>query len=223
MITEGHTHSHSHDAPATEGRTIRWANHYDLAVKLLTFGREQVLRSQTIRQAAISEGATVLDVGCGTGTLTLLAKIQAGKQGKVYGIDAAPEMIEVARQKALHQQSEVDFQTAVIEALPFSDGKFDVILSSLMFHHLPGDLKERALAEMYRVLKPGGRVLIVDMKSLTGVARVMSIISLIHQGETGGVNDLAFLMKKVGYTETQAGNMQWGSIGFIQGKREAAV
>src|SRR5690349_8438760 len=130
MSTESHSHSHSGTAPATDGRTIGWANHYDLVVKLLTFGKERGLREQTVHQAAIAAGETVLDVGCGTGTLTLLAKSHVGNQGKVYGIDAAPEMIDAARQKAVQQKSEVNFQTAVIEALPFPDGMFDAVLSS---------------------------------------------------------------------------------------------
>ena len=60
MNAKGHTHSHGGTDPITEGRTIHWASHYDLAVRLLTFGKESSLRDQTIRQAAISRGATVL-------------------------------------------------------------------------------------------------------------------------------------------------------------------
>jgi ubiquinone/menaquinone biosynthesis C-methylase UbiE len=221
MNAEGHTHSHAGTAPATEGRTIGWARHYDLAVRLLTLGKEQGLRDQTIRQAAIPSGATALDVGCGTGTLTLLAKTQTGDQGKVYGIDAAPEMIEVAQHKAVQQKRDVDFQTGVIEALPFPDDMFDVVLSSLMFHHLPDDLKKRGLSEIYRVLKPGGRLLIVDMRRPSNVVQHISMAFMFHGGITSGIQDLSPVMKEIGYTNIQLSNVQRSLLGFLQGQRAA--
>lgn len=104
-------HAHIETAPDTQGRTIRWADHYDLVVKLLTLGRENKIHRETNRHAAITSGEIVLDVGCGTGTLTLMAKTEAAKSGRVYGIDAAPEMIAVACQKAAQQGLDVDFQT----------------------------------------------------------------------------------------------------------------
>jgi ubiquinone/menaquinone biosynthesis C-methylase UbiE len=217
MHGSDHSHAYTQAAPITQGRTIRWARHYDLVVKLLTFGRENTLRNQTIGQAPISRGAAVLDVGCGTGTLTLLAKTEAGDSGKVHGIDASPEMIAVAHQKALQQKREVDFQTGVIEALPFSDDTFDVVLSSLMFHHLPPDLKQRGLAEIYRVLKPGGRLIVVDMKRPTTLWQRLAMVVLVHRGLTGDVYDLLPLMEKIGYADNQTGSLSWGAIGFVQG------
>jgi demethylmenaquinone methyltransferase/2-methoxy-6-polyprenyl-1,4-benzoquinol methylase/phosphoethanolamine N-methyltransferase len=92
----------------------------------------------------------VLDVGCGTGALTLLAKKHTGSAGQVCGLDASPEMIEVARHKATRAHADVDFRVGVVEQLPYPDGSFDVVLSSLMMHHLPADLKPKALAEIRR-------------------------------------------------------------------------
>lgn len=214
-----HLHTRTQAAPVTQGRTISWAQHYDLVVKLLTFGRENTLRNETIRQAAIPEGAAVLDVGCGTGTLTLLAKVKAGDSGKVSGIDASPQMIAVARQKAQQQKREVDFQTGLIEALAFADGTFDVVLSSLMFHHLPPDLKQRGLAEIYRVLKPGGRLLIVDMQRPVGLLQRLHMGFMFHGGLKHGIQDLAPLMDAMGYTGIQLQSMGWSLPGFLQGQR----
>ena len=84
--------------------------------------------------------------------MTLLAKTRT-KNGKVYGIDPAPEMIAVARKKAARKRLDIDFRVGVIEALPFPDASIDVVTSSLMMHHLPEDLKVRGLAEIYRVLE----------------------------------------------------------------------
>lgn len=214
-----HSHTHAEPAPITQGRTIRWASHYDFVVKLLTLGRENALRNQTLRVAAISRGETVLDVGCGTGTLALLAKAESGDQGKVYGIDASLEMIAVAQQKSLQQKCAVDFQTGVIEALPFTDNTFNVVLSSLMFHHLPPDLKQHGLAEIYRVLKPGGRLLVVDMKRPTTVIQRLGIMTLAHHGQTSDVHDLLPIMEKIGYERVQTGSMSWRVLGFVQGNR----
>jgi ubiquinone/menaquinone biosynthesis C-methylase UbiE len=107
----------------------------------------------------------------------------------------------------------------VIETLSFPDGTFDVVLSRLMFHHLPHDLKQRGLAELYHVLKTGGRMLIVDSKRPTSVLQRITVKTLIHHGVTSDVHEPVQLMKRVDYTETQVGNTQWSSISFVQGQR----
>lgn len=215
-----HAAGHTHEAaPETRGSTIRWAKYYDRFVQLLTFGRENALRAETIRIAEIQRGATVLDVGCGTGSLTLLAKAATGTQGRVYGIDAAPEMIQVARQKAARQQREVNFQVGLIEALQFPDATFDVVLSSLMFHHLPDDLKRSGLAEIYRVLKPSGRLVIVDMKGSSGFIQHLSLAGLVHHRLTKGVQQLPPMLTEAGFTAIQTGNMPMMQVGYICGQR----
>ena len=104
----------------------------------------------------VKPGDKVLDVGCGSGRLTLAAQKWAGPQGEAVGIDPSPEMIQVARQNAERAGLRAKFELGMVEAVPFPDGTFDVVLNRLMLHHLPGDLKQRGLAEMRRVLKPGG-------------------------------------------------------------------
>jgi len=86
----------------------------------------------------------------------------AGPAGETCGIDPAPEMVELARRKAAQAGVTVRFEVGVIEALPYPPDHFDVVLSSLMLHHLPDELKRRGLAEIHRVLKPAGRLLAVD-------------------------------------------------------------
>ena len=215
-----HASSHTHEAaPETRGSTIRQAKYYDLLVRVLTLGRENALRAESIRLAAIQPGATVLDVGCGTGSLTLRAQAAAGNQGTVYGIDAAPEMIEVARQKAAQQKRDVQFQVGVIEALQFPDTTFDVVLSSLMFHHLPDDLKRLSLAEIYRVLKPGGRLLIVDMQGPTHFTQRLSLAAIIHSRAKTGIQQLTPLLTEAGYVGIETGNMPMMQVGYIRGQR----
>ncbi len=162
--SQSHTHHHHAGELETEGQTISWARFYDLFVGLVFSGGVQKMMRSMVRLAQIQSGENVLDVGCGTGTLAILVKQTAGKNAAIHGLDAAPEMIERARQKAQRAKVAVDFQTGLVEDIRFPDGTFDVVMNSMMMHHLPAGLKEKALVEMYRVLKPGGRLLIMDFE-----------------------------------------------------------
>jgi demethylmenaquinone methyltransferase/2-methoxy-6-polyprenyl-1,4-benzoquinol methylase/phosphoethanolamine N-methyltransferase len=149
------------DAPHTAGRVLHGARWYDLVTRVISFGRDKAIRETLIELAAPAPGETVLDVGCGTGTLALALKASVGT-GEVHGIDASPEMIAVAKEKAAMAGAAIDFQVALIEALPFPDATFDLVTSSLMLHHLPDDLKPTGLHEIRRVLTPGGHFMAMD-------------------------------------------------------------
>src|SRR6516165_536728 len=110
--------------PRTTGIVLHSAAWYDLVVWLAMFGREPVFREKTLRLARIESGESVLDVGCGTGTLAIAAKQQIGPKGSVYGIDASPEMVDRATRKARKAGVEVLFKNAGAEALPFPDAQF---------------------------------------------------------------------------------------------------
>ncbi len=140
---------------------IRKAALYDAFTWLLALGRPRRVRARMLAPARVQPGETLLDVGCGTGTLTLLAKEQAGA-ALVAGIDASQPMIMRARRKAQRQGLDVQFDLASADALPFPDGFFDVVVCTATLHHLPRWMRVAALNEMHRVLKPGGRVLLVD-------------------------------------------------------------
>ena len=213
-----HFHSHSVEQPAqTQGSLIRWATYYDRVTNLMTLGQAPRLRKITVDQALITPGDSVLDVGCGTGEVTLLAKKRTGN-GTVYGIDPAPEMIAVARSKAARKKLEIDFRVAVIEALPFPDSSIDVVTSSLMMHHLPEDLKVRGLAEIYRVLKPGGRLLIADFMRPTGSFLNHLFIAFTRHGRLRqGIEYLQGLLKDAGFSQIIQLKEKVLVIGFIRG------
>jgi ubiquinone/menaquinone biosynthesis C-methylase UbiE len=213
-----HHHTHTIEQPAqTEGKLIRWAPFYDLAVNVTTLGQARRLRQMTVDHALIQPGDSVLDVGCGTGEVTLRAKMRAGKAGQVFGIDPAPEMITVARNKAARKGLEIDFRVGVIESLPFSDASINVVTSSLMMHHLPENLKIRGLAEIYRVLKPGGRLLIADFMRPTGsFLNHLFIAFTRHHGLKSGVEDLQGPLEDAGFSQIAVLEKQILIIGFVR-------
>lgn len=195
----------------TQGFLLNWGWTYDLMTHFLfkqSFGEsEQAFRYETIEPAQLKPGESVLEVGCGTGTWTLIARKRVGKTGRVAGIDPAPKQILRALHKAAKQGLSIDFQIGVIERLAFPDHSFDVVLSSFMMHHLPDDLKQRGLAEIARVLKPGGRLLIIDAESPSGPWK-----SSIH--------DLPAIMKEAGFLHLEEATTRFKDVGFVLGKTD---
>jgi SAM-dependent methyltransferase len=144
------------------GILLHSAATYDWLAWLLTYGRERAFRQKMLGFAKLRPGEAVLDVGCGTGTVALLAKTQVGSEGRVDGVDASAAMTAHATAKAQRKGLDVRFLNATAQQLPYDAGEFDVVLSTLMFHHLPKPGRTAFAAEAFRVLKPDGRWLIVD-------------------------------------------------------------
>ncbi len=151
-------------APRTRGRTLDHAAAvYDLLAPVMTLGQEGRYRKLAIRLLNPQGGDRVLDVGCGTGILTRqIARRLAGAGACAVGLDAAPKMIAVARRRAA-SLPHLRFDVGVAEALAYGDASFDGAVSTFFFHHIDADLKRRSLAELLRVLKPGGKLIIVDV------------------------------------------------------------
>jgi len=136
---------------------------YDSYMKRITLGREDALRKMTVNLAQIKPGDCVLEIGCATGTLTLAAKRQTGSTGSVSGIDIIPGMIEVSREKAKQAKLDVDFQLGNIDNIPFPNEHFDVVMCSFMIFHMSEKVRNKGIEEIYRVLKPNGKFLVLDL------------------------------------------------------------
>lgn len=131
---------------------------YDPVVRL--FGADRA-RETLIAQADIHPGHQLLDVGCGTGTLPVQIKRRT-PDTEVTGIDPDPKALARCRRKAQRAGIEARFDQGFADALPYADASFDRVFSSLMFHHLPRDVRLCAMQEAYRVLRPGGALHMLD-------------------------------------------------------------
>jgi SAM-dependent methyltransferase len=139
---------------------------YDPLVRLAA--RESTFKRRLVEQAGISTGHRVLDVGCGTATLTLLIK-QENPGAEVLGLDGDPKVLEVARRKVARSRGDIRLDHGMSHALPYTDCSFDRVLSSLLFHHLTRQDKERTLAEVLRVLHPNGEFHLADWGKATNI------------------------------------------------------
>jgi len=146
-----------------KGQMEKMVNSYDKYMKRITLGREDALRRTTVNLASVKEGDCVLEVGCATGTLSLTAKRQTGPSGSVFGIDIIPGMIEVSREKAARAGLDVTFQEGNMEAIPFPNEHFDVVMCSFMIFHMSEGVRNKGIEEIYRVLKPGGTFFVLDL------------------------------------------------------------
>jgi ubiquinone/menaquinone biosynthesis C-methylase UbiE len=179
----------------------------------LSRGKEGEMREKALRLARLSSGESVLDIGCGTGTLAIAAKRRVGESGMACGVDASPQMLARAVKKARKAGLGVDFRNAAAEALPFRDSQFDVVLSTLMLHHLPGKVREQCVQEIRRVLKPGGRVLIIDFGPPE--PRQKSIIDHFQHHGHASLPSMIELVQRVGMEVAESGAVSISNLNYV--------
>jgi ubiquinone/menaquinone biosynthesis C-methylase UbiE len=216
--------SNARSGPETAGATLHKASQYDLHTRLIGLGINGANSRMVVEMAKIKPGDNVLDVGCGTGNLTLTAKKYAGTSGSVYGVDASPEMIAEARKKAEHSGLAAIFEVGLIEKLPYPDATFEVVISRLVIHHLPDDLKLRGFSEILRVLKPGGFLFLTDFKPPSNpiLSHVASVLVGHRMMQASRIQVMPPLLREVGFVDVTHGPTRSVFLAFVSGRKPAS-
>ncbi|TVQ23146.1 MAG: class I SAM-dependent methyltransferase [Leptolyngbya sp. DLM2.Bin15] len=153
----------------------------------------------------------ILDLGCGTGSTTVLLK-QAFPDAEVIGLDLSPHMLVMAYQKVRLNGLSIDFRHGLAEATGFPDASFDVVTASLLFHETPPAIAQEILRECFRLLSPGGQVLILDgnqatLRQATWLTEIFEE-PYIKAYAAGSVDDW---MQSVGFEAVQTENNWWSN------------
>ena len=145
-----------------EPGVINAAAAYDALVWLLMRGRESEFRERLLAFAKLRTGDHVLDAGCGTGSTAIVAARLVGPTGSVIGIDPSLNMVARASRKTHRAGVAAEFRSGRAEDLPVADASCDVVISTMMMHHLRSQARQGFARECRRVLRPGGRVFVAD-------------------------------------------------------------
>jgi ubiquinone/menaquinone biosynthesis C-methylase UbiE len=183
---------HGSSRPAGRGITIGTPRRYEALASFLFRGRRRAVCRALVATSGAKPGDRVLDVGSGTGYLARVMGAAVGPDGVVEGVDAAPEMVAYASRRP-GRAGNCRFQAGTAERLPFPDRHFDVVVSTFVMHHLVEDARLPAVAEMRRVLKPGGRVLVADAPGEHDMGH--------------GIVPLAPLLTGAGFTDVTTGRL----------------
>ena len=193
---------------------------YDTFFKLTM--REEIFKRRLIKEAGIRAGHKVLDLGCGTGTLTIMIK-KAHPGSEVVGIDGDPQILEIARQKAKATSKSIQFDEGMAYKLPYPDNSFDRVVSSLVFHHLTAQDKARSLVEIYRVLKPNGEFHLADFGEPMGayakiVSSLMRKFDRVDDNINGRIPEM-FRQAKFSVAKTFELSTLFGTLAFLRGSK----
>ena len=210
-----HTHHHSTD------RLIHWARFYDLGNGLLG-RRGKRLRAMMADDLELQTGDRVLDVGCGPGRLAVALAERVAPSGSVDGIDAAVEMINRASSRARKRGAAATFQVAFAQQLPFPDATFDAVACTLALHHVAEDDQRTAVGEMYRVLKPHGRLLIAEFHK--GQGRRPAGPRWLRRSGVDMLDKALGLVRASGFVDVASGSTNLSWLGKITAhKPEASI
>ena len=184
---------------------------------------ERRFKQRLIELANIAPGHDVLDIGCGTGTLALLAHdMRPG--ARVSGVDIDPRILAIARRKIARAQAPIELHQGSATDPPFLPASFDRILTSLMLHHLTTPQKRETFAAARRLLRPGGQFHVADWgKPHNALMQVAALgFRLVDGGETTRANlrgELPELIAEAGFTgvaETERWMTPFGTLAFVR-------
>ncbi len=188
---------------------------------------EAGFKRRLLKQAGIRPGHRVLDLGCGTATLTLLIR-QTHPQAQVTGVDGDPKVLRIAKDKAERAGVSLNLHRAMAFRLPYADGSFDRVLSTLLFHHLGPEEKRQTLREVWRVLGPAGELHIADWGKAEDWKMRMAflIVQCIDGFKTTSENArgaLPELLRQAGFADVREFERRrtvCGTLSLYQGKKQ---
>jgi len=190
---------------------------YDSVFKIFAFEKfYKKIASQIPPDKAIH----ILDIGTGTANLAIAIK-KRSPSAKILGIDPDEKILKIAKEKIKKEKLDIKLIKAFAQKLPFKKQSFDYVVSSFAVHHIPPNLKDQAFLEMYRVLRSGGTILIIDIgepKNL--LAKITgTVFSLI---ESVGPNLRGFIpkaLKEVGFYNVKEVESKFGLISFYRARK----
>lgn len=177
-----------HGHPSREGATLDHVRLNEAMTHIAFGGRRRDVYTRITALSDARPGDRVLDIGCGGGYLARLLAAAVAPGGQVTGLDTSAPAIGFARKRAAANCS---FVVGVAQDLPWPDGSFDVVASTLAAHHIPGAARPDAFGEMYRVLRPGGALLIADFRPCGRRHSLHSRITASRHGTAVPLEDLA--------------------------------
>ena len=180
---------------------------YNVVVAVFFGGRRGALNKALAAASGAQAGNRVLDVGCGPGRFAQALADTVGPHGHVLGVDPSPAMIGYANRHT-SQRANCRFELTAAQSLDLPDAAFDVVTSTFVMHHIPADDRVAAMAHMFRVLRPGGRLLIADMypagRLIPAVIRALTRIASHHRTDPFDDVDVrryTDALRDVGFTE----------------------
>ena len=186
---------------------------YDFLLRRMTRGREASYRGEILDRAAVAPGDAVLDIGCGTGTQALLTLARVLPGGSVAGLDINPRMVAAARRKIRRAGAVIEIVQGDATALPFEAERFDVVTITTVLHMIAAPEHPACLAEARRVLKPGGRLLLIDYAGKLETRRHMSA----RHGPHGrfDLHELRGAVAEAGFESIAEGELGWLSLSYL--------
>ena len=194
---------------------------YDPLVRFISsfFDGEESLRRLTIDKMDLKPGQKVLDVCCGTGTLCAMIAEEIGSDGEVVGVDLSENMLKKAEKR---REDNIRFCYANAEEIPYADGYFDRASVTFGLHEMPHPVRMNVLREMRRVLKPGGRITVLDYAyPKRTLAVILFKVWMLVEGETARDfirRDLSSMIRDAGFDVIEQ-NVYWmNTIQIVSGE-----
>lgn len=199
---------------------------YDPLLRLTL--RDEAIKRALVEQCELESNMHVLDVGSGTGTLTLML-VRATPGVHVTGIDGDPDVLRIAREKAERARVAVELVEGLATSLPFANASFDRVTTSLVLHHLTAEDKARALREMHRVLRPGGELHVADwgrphgplMRAAFVGVQLLDGFASTRDHAAGRVPSFVADAGFVDVKETRRWRTIYGTLAFLRARKDS--